>query len=38
MSLLKNHKFWIGVAVGTVAGPLLLGKIAPSVKAKLPAQ
>jgi len=37
MRLLKNKQFWIGVAVGTVAGPMILGKVAPSLKAKIPA-
>lgn len=36
MGILKNRKFWLGVAVGTVAGQLVLGKIAPSIKAKIP--
>lgn len=37
MRLLKNKNFWIGVAVGTVAGPVVLGKVAPQLKAKIPA-
>lgn len=36
MGLLKSSKFWVGVAVGTVAGGMVLGKVAPGLKAKLP--
>lgn len=37
MRVLKNKTFWVGVAVGTIAGPMVVGKIAPQLKAKLPA-
>lgn len=37
MRLLKNKTFWMGVVVGTVAGPIVLSKVAPSLKTKLPA-
>jgi hypothetical protein len=37
MKLLKNHTFWLGVVAGTVIGPVVLSKVAPSLKAKLPA-
>lgn len=36
MRILKDGKFWAGVVVGTVFGGMVLGKIAPSAKAKLP--
>ena len=36
MRILKDHRFWIGVAVGTVVGPVVLGKVAPGVKRSLP--
>jgi len=36
MRTLKSSKFWIGVAVGTVAVPWALGKWAPGMKAKIP--
>jgi hypothetical protein len=36
MRILKNRDFWIGVGVGVVVMPMILGKIAPNVKAKLP--
>lgn len=38
MGILKNGKFWGGVVVGAVVGPLILSKVAPGIKAKLPAQ
>lgn len=38
MAILKNGKFWAGVAVGAIIGPVVLQKIAPGIKAKLPAQ
>lgn len=38
MSALKSGRFWAGVAVGVVVGPMVLSKIAPGLKAKLPAQ
>lgn len=37
MSTLKSGKFWFGVAAGVVIGPMVLAKIAPGLKAKLPA-
>jgi hypothetical protein len=36
MGTLKSSKFWIGVAVGVVVMPMVLNKVAPGVKAKLP--
>lgn len=36
MGTVKSGKFWVGVIVGVVVGPMVLGKVAPSVKAKLP--
>lgn len=36
MRIVKSHTFWIGVAVGVVAGPVVLGKVAPGLKAKIP--
>jgi hypothetical protein len=35
MGLLKDKKFWIGVAVGVFVVPIVLNK-APGVKSKLP--
>lgn len=36
MGLLKDHRFWIGVAVGALVVPPLLNKAAPNVGSKLP--
>jgi hypothetical protein len=36
MRIVRSSNFWIGVAVGAVAVPIILGKIAPGLKAKLP--
>lgn len=36
MRILKDHRFWIGVAVGTVVGPMVLNRVAPSVAKNLP--
>jgi len=36
MRTLKSHQFWIGVALGVVVGPVILGKVAPGLKAKIP--
>lgn len=36
MRTLGSGKFWIGVAVGAIVVPMVLGKVAPGVKAKLP--
>jgi hypothetical protein len=33
---LKDHRFWIGVVVGTIVGPMLVNKVAPSVGKNLP--
>jgi len=38
LSTIKSGKFWVGFAVGVVAGPMILSKVAPNLKAKLPAQ
>ena len=38
MRIIKSKNFLIGVAVGTVVGPIVLSRVAPSLKAKLPAQ
>lgn len=34
--VLKNRTFWLGVVVGAVAGPVVLGKVAPGLKARIP--
>lgn len=34
--MLKDKRFWVGVAVGVVVGPMVLGKVAPGMKAKIP--
>lgn len=36
MRFLKNSTFWVGVVVGVVGGPVILGKVAPGLKAKIP--
>lgn len=36
MRTLSSGKFWIGVAVGVFVGPVVLSKVAPSLKAKIP--
>lgn len=36
MNTLRSSKFWVGFAVGVVIGPMVLGKVAPGIKAKLP--
>jgi hypothetical protein len=36
MGLLKDHRFWIGVAVGALVVPPLMKKAAPSVSQKMP--
>jgi hypothetical protein len=36
MNVLKDKKFWIGVAVGMFVMPMVLNKVAPAAKAKLP--
>lgn len=36
MGTLKSGKFWVGVVVGVIAGPVVLGKVAPGIKAKIP--
>lgn len=36
MRILKSSYFWIGVATGAVVVPVVLQKVAPGVKAKLP--
>lgn len=36
MGTLKSGKFWIGVGVGIFLGPVILGKVAPGMKAKIP--
>lgn len=36
MSLLGSGRFWIGVVAGAVVVPLVLSKVAPGLKAKLP--
>jgi hypothetical protein len=38
MRIVKSQNFWIGVVVGAVVGPMVLQRVAPGVKAKLPAQ
>lgn len=36
MSIVRNRTFWVGVAVGVVVGPVVLGKFAPGLKARIP--
>lgn len=36
MRILTNGKFWLGVVTGAVVVPIVLGKFAPGMKAKLP--
>jgi hypothetical protein len=38
MATLKSGKFWAGVVVGAIVGPMVLTRVAPNLKAKLPAQ
>lgn len=38
MGIIKSPTFWIGVVTGAVVGPLVLSKVAPGLKSKLPAQ
>lgn len=35
-SILKSGRFWIGVGVGAVVVPVVLGRVAPGLKAKIP--
>lgn len=37
MRTLKSGQFWVGVVVGLFVGPMVLGKVAPGLKAKIPA-
>lgn len=36
MGLLGSGRFWIGVVTGAVVVPLVLKKVAPGLKSKLP--
>lgn len=37
MKMLKEHKKFIyGFIAGTILGPMIVGKVAPGVKAKIP--
>jgi hypothetical protein len=36
MRTVKSSKFWIGVGVGLFIGPIVLNKVAPGLKAKIP--
>lgn len=36
MGILTSGKFWVGVITGAVVVPLVLSKVAPGVKSKLP--
>lgn len=36
MGTLKSSKFWVGVVVGIAVGPVVLGRVAPGIKAKIP--
>lgn len=38
MRIVKSGTFWIGVVVGAVVVPVVLSKVAPSVKSKIPGQ
>lgn len=34
--ILKDPRFWIGVGVGTVIGPMVVGKISPTAAKRIP--
>lgn len=36
MKVLKKGSFWGGFVVGLVVGPMVLGKVAPGLKARIP--
>lgn len=36
MGTLKSGKFWVGVAVGVFVAPVVMSKVAPGMKAKIP--
>lgn len=36
MGILTSGRFWIGVAAGAIIVPVVLSKVAPGLKAKLP--
>lgn len=36
MRLLKDRRFLMGLALGVLGGPIVLGKVAPGLKAKIP--
>lgn len=36
MKLLKDKRFWVGFAAGTIVGPMVVKKIYPKGAAKLP--
>lgn len=38
MGILTSGRFWIGVAAGLVVAPMILSKVAPGLKAKIPGQ
>lgn len=38
MGILTSGRFWIGVAVGATVVPIVLTKVAPGLKAKIPGQ
>lgn len=38
MTIVKSSRFWIGVVVGLTAAPMILAKVAPGIKAKIPGQ
>jgi hypothetical protein len=33
---LRSGHFWAGVVVGAVVGPMVMGKVMPGLKAKIP--
>lgn len=33
---IKNRMFWVGVGVGVFAGPVVIGRVAPSLQKKIP--
>lgn len=36
MGIVKSHQFWIGLAVGTIAGTWALNRVAPGIAKKIP--
>lgn len=38
MRIVKSKQFWAGVVVGLVVAPMVLNKVAPGLKSKIPGQ